>query len=180
MGGNRRCGSAVFHDVHVATQSFEDLFRETYPRLVALGISMSGDAEVARDLAQETLLRAHRNWDDVSTYDAPAAWVRRVMSNLLIDHHRSRVAERAAVDRLARRDDAVAANPELASEVWGRLLSCLTARQRMIATLYYGEDAAVETIADILDMSPGAVKSALFKIRGRLRTRLDEAGERHG
>ena len=50
---------------------------------------MTGRRDVATDLAQETLLRAHQRWADVATFDAPAAWCRKVMVNLLIDHHRS-------------------------------------------------------------------------------------------
>lgn len=38
-------------------------------------------------------MRAHARWDDLSTYAQPGAWLRRVMSNLLIDHHRSAEAE---------------------------------------------------------------------------------------
>jgi RNA polymerase sigma-70 factor, ECF subfamily len=36
---------------------YDELFRSTYPRLVALGLSMSANRQVAQDLAQETMLR---------------------------------------------------------------------------------------------------------------------------
>jgi DNA-directed RNA polymerase specialized sigma24 family protein len=88
--------------VTVKVDGYDELFRESYTRLVFLGLSMSGDPELARDLAQETMLRAHRHWAEISEYDEPGAWLRRVMTNLLIDHHRSKVSEGAAVERLAR------------------------------------------------------------------------------
>ena len=146
---------------------FDELFREEYPKLVALGVSMSGDRETARELAQETMIRAHDHWDRLESYEAPQAWLRRVMSNLLIDHHRSRAAERVAVDRLRRRP---AAGDEIPlPSRWAELIAPLTPLQRVVATLYYGEDLSVDDVADTLDISAGTVKSTLSKVRRRLR-----------
>ena len=171
----------------VAERTFDDYFRDCYPGLVAFGASMSGDREVARELAQETMLRAHRRWDELQEYDHPAAWSRRVMSNLLIDRFRSNRAERSAHDRvdvpLVADIDGVAMRGDGdtpvrsaggAVERWAELISPLTARQRVIATMYYAEDESVAAIAAALDMSTGAVKSALFKIRRRLRRSIGE------
>ena len=85
---------------------FDDLFRTAYPRLVAMGLAMSTERHVAQDLAQETLLRAYRRRDELATYDSPLAWCRHVMGNLLIDQHRSRTAERSAIERMQARTDA--------------------------------------------------------------------------
>ena len=59
------------------------------------GVALTGNAELANDLARETMARAHRNWSLVSIADAPNAWLRRVMKNLIIDHFRRRDAEAA-------------------------------------------------------------------------------------
>lgn len=48
-----------------------------------------GDSGVAHDFAQEAFIRLHDRWETVSGYDQPGSWHRRVMSNLLIDYHRS-------------------------------------------------------------------------------------------
>ena len=128
---------------------FDELFVVEYPRLVALGVAMSGDREVARDLAQETMLRAHRRWDDVRAYDRPSAWLRRVMANLLIDHHRACTSERTAVGRLGRTVLDSAPEPPLPSR-WDELVAPLTANQRLIATLYYAEDCSIGEIADVV------------------------------
>ena len=175
------------HDVHVAVDSFEELFRESYPRLVALGTSMSGDREVARDLAQETMLRAYRRWDEVGEYEYPGGWLRRVMSNLLIDHHRSTTSERSALDRIKHAPsgphagDADPAQLAIGGSMqrWTQLTASLTPQQRVIATLFYGEDASIENIAQTLDLSQGAVKSALFKARRNLE-RARREGDRDG
>lgn len=163
------------------THDFDTVFREVYPRLVSLGALKTGRTDVARDLAQETMLRAHARWDELATYDAPAAWCHTVMTNLLIDHHRSATSERHAVDRLgARLADGTAHDATAASALdrWNELVAPLPDRHRMIVTLYYADDLSVGQIAALLGSSRGAVKAALFKARRTLRKQhgVDETG----
>lgn len=154
---------------------FDALFVEEYPKLVALGASMTGDREIARELAQETMIRAHARWAELERYDEPRAWLRRVMGNLLIDHHRSVVSERSARDRLGAGLASSEDGPGLPSR-WAELVGPLTARQRLVATLYYAEDLSVAEIAVILGVSTGNVKSTLSKARDRLRRHHDGGG----
>ena len=157
---------------------FETLFRDVFPRLVSLGALRTGRVDVARDLAQETMARAHARWDELSTYDAPAAWCRTVMVNLLIDHHRSSAAEQRAIDRLVGAPEPAPA-PAPSLDGWTSLVAPLPDQQRTIVTLYYADDLTVGQIAQLLDTSRGAVKAALFKARRTLRRRLDEEHQ-HG
>lgn len=157
----------------MTANDFDTCFREQYPKLVALGVAMCGDREVARELAQETMLRAHDRWDQVGGYEAPVAWLRRVMTNLVIDHLRTTSVERSAVDRFGARPAGGSGEPEVGPE-WSQLIAPLSPAQRAIVTLYYGEDRSVEEIAEILDIATGTVKSALAKARARLANELDE------
>lgn len=157
----------------MAATDFETCFREQYPRLVALGVATCGDREVARELAQETMLRAHDRWDQVGEYDAPVAWLRRVMTNLLIDHLRSASVERTALDRFGARPARAPGEPDV-GHAWSQLVAPLSPSQRMVVTLYYGEDRSVEEIAEILDIAVGTVKSGLAKARARLAAELGE------
>lgn len=163
---------------------YDEFFRATYPRLVAIGMTMSSSRPVAQELAQETMLRAYHRRDELSSYDSPLAWCRRVMSNLIIDHYRSTMVEHSVVTRLrvdriganeATNDPAVAA----ASPRWENLIAPLTAPQRAIATLYYAEDLPVRAIASSLGISPGTVKSTLSKARASLRRHLAAQQEAH-
>lgn len=161
--------------------AFDPFFREWFPRLVSLGATMTGRRDVAHDVAQETLLRAHRQWDEVGGYDAPGAWVRKVATNLLLDHLRSAGRERAAVARLGVRPVSGAAEPAL--DRWTELVAGLPEQQRAIVTLFYADDQSVESIAAVLGLATGTVKAQLFKARERLRSQLagewdDNGGER--
>ncbi len=163
---------------------YDDFFRAAYPRLVALALSMGTPRPVAQDLAQETLTRAYQHRDRLEELDAPYGWCRRVMSNLLIDQHRTRTAERAALVRLARSavsDDVDGSTPGgLAdADAWLRMLAPLTVRQRCVATLFYAEDLSVSDIADDLGLSVGSVKSTLSRVRQKVSLHLRNTSE-HG
>ncbi len=153
---------------------FDELFVEEYPKLVALGMSVTGDREVACDLAQETMLRAYQRWDEIAGYDVPAAWLRRVMSNLLIDHHRSTASERRSIERLAAPTAPAMVEPGFTE--WGELMAVLTPHQRLVATLFYADDLSVSQIADTIGISTGGVKSTLSKLRRRLRRHSSRGG----
>lgn len=159
----------------VAPAGYEALFRSEFPRLVSLGVTMTGRRDVARELAQETMLRAHRHWDELSTYDVPAAWLRRVMVNLVIDQQRSAKAEHRALQKVGVADATV---PAPSVDAWCDLIGGLPARQRAIVTLYYGEDLAVDQIAGLLGVTSGTVKTQLHKARQSIESRM--RGEQRG
>jgi RNA polymerase sigma-70 factor (ECF subfamily) len=169
--GTFLAGRSVYACVVMIDCSFEECFHEHFPRMVALGESMTGDCGIAHDIAQEAFIRLHDHWDTVREFDQPGSWLRRVMSNLLIDHHRSRSAERRAVERLAtspRRESS-----EVEPDEWSQLVAGLPARQRLIVTLFYGQDLAIAEISESLDISENTVKSALSKARDTLRARME-------
>jgi RNA polymerase sigma factor (sigma-70 family) len=157
---------------------FETVFREQFPRLVSLGVVMSGRLDVAQELAQETLLRAHRRWTEVGEYDVPAAWLRKVMVNLLIDHHRRVRRERDAIDHAATDIRDAMEPPEL--DGWWDLVAPLPPRQRAIATLYYAEDLSVDEIAGTIGVTAGTVSASLWKARRSIARRLADEGSSHG
>ncbi|MEM9515781.1 MAG: RNA polymerase sigma factor [Actinomycetota bacterium] len=168
-------------------RDFDTLFHNVYPRLVSLGVLKCGEVDTARDLAQETMVRAHSRWSELSGYDSPAAWCHTVMVNLLIDHHRGTSSERRAVQRLdaqhavtTRRDvDPTAAS---ALDQWQELTTGLTEQQRLVVTLFYADDLSVEQIASLVGRTRGAVKATLFKARRTLRRQLQqrEGADRRG
>jgi RNA polymerase sigma-70 factor, ECF subfamily len=153
-------------------QDFEELFRRQFPRLVAFGIAMSGSTEVAHDLAQETMSRAHQQWASVSLTDSPEAWLRRVMRNLLVDHHRRAGVERRALERLSRRPHTPA--PVAGESRLAEWLDVLPERQRAAVALFYVDDLSIAEIASVLSVAPGTVKATLWKARRSLRRHLSK------
>ena len=166
--------------VNVATNdSFERFFRDEHTRVLGLAIAWTGDHQLARDITQETFLRAYRSWPHVSTLEAPRAWLRRVTVNLLIDGHRRRVRERSALERHgagAGASTVTFADP--AATAWWDAVRDLPDRQRAAVALYYLDDHSIAEVADVLGIAEGTVKSSLSQARKTLaRTlRIEEVG----
>lgn len=159
-------------DQDLPTAAFESFFLSQQPKLVAIALGWTGDADAAREAAQEALVRAYRNWTRVGSLDLPEAWVRRVLINLLIDRRRRERRDRLLAERLG--PLGLVAAPTTADERWWDAVRELPDRQRAVITLHYLEDRPVREVAEILEIASGTVKATLSHARDRLRELLVE------
>ncbi|MGI9603014.1 MAG: RNA polymerase sigma factor [Acidimicrobiales bacterium] len=152
---------------YAVAEGFDSFYRREFPAMVALASSLGGRA-VAEDLAQEAMVKAHRNWSKIAGYDNPGTWVRRVTINLATSTARRRTAEVKAKLRLRSRvrPDIPAPSP-VHEPVWAAVAQ-LPPQQRAAIALHYLEDRPVAEIAQILDCSPSTAKVHLHKARTRL------------
>lgn len=148
---------------------FTAFFRVELPHLIALAAAIAGPA-TAEEVAQEALLRAHREWARVQQYDKPGAWARRVTINLATSARRRRVSEVRALTRLAQRPQVDALPPEI-DEFWS-LVRALPPQQAAAVALYYLEDLSVADLAVVLDCAEGTAKAHLHKARRTLAQHL--------
>jgi RNA polymerase sigma-70 factor (ECF subfamily) len=156
----------------VVGPAFDLFYRKEYPAVVGLIYALSGSRWAAEDLAQEAFLRAYRDWDRVRGYAAPGAWVRRVAVNLAMSRFRRIGAEGRALSRLVSRS----AHPfEVAAsehdDFW-RAVRRLPKRQAQVVALFYLEDRGISDIAQVLGITPDAVKASLHEGRRSLARRL--------
>lgn len=148
--------------------SFDAFYLEEFPSMVTLAYAVSRSRTAAEDLAQEAMIRAHRNWDRIAAFDKPGAWVRRVTYNLSVSALRRATAEAKAVLRLGRRLDPVPEpEPGFDAKVW-EAIHGLPARQRAAVILFYLEDRSAEEVGEILGCSRSAATSHLHKARRSL------------
>lgn len=152
-----------------AADGFEAFFRAEHPRVVALGMAITGSSELAKDLAQEAFLRAYRDWERLSSYDRPEQWVRRVAVNLAMDDHRRRRTARRAVERIPPSPPLV---PDLVADEWWHVVRELPERQRAAVALHYLDDLPVVEVARLLGVTDGTVKASLAHARATLAKRL--------
>ncbi len=144
--------------------SFAELYEREYRPVVGLAYALTGSRAVAEELAQDAFTAAYRNWAQVSGYDQPATWVRRVLVNASRSWGRRRGAELRALTRLRNRRPLAAELAEADHEFWAAVRR-LPTRQSQAVALHYLEDRPVGEIAEILGVSIGSVKTHLH--RGR-------------
>lgn len=157
-------------------QSFDMLFDSHYARLVRHLSVVAGGREVAEDAVQEAFAQAHVRWEEISGYDDPSGWVRRVALNRIRNRHRGLRRLLAAKDRLAGwiepGDDEFARWIDRADVA--RALITLSARQREAVSLYYLEGLPVAEVAAEMGVSEGSVKTHLHRAREALSRLLKE------
>ncbi|MFP5256202.1 MAG: RNA polymerase sigma factor [Acidimicrobiia bacterium] len=148
---------------------FDRFYREQLPSIVALAAAVAGHA-VAEEIAQEALLRAHRDWARIGRYDKPGAWVRRVAINLATSQRRRRVSERRALARVAQRPTLPSPPPNV-DGFWA-LVRQLPPRQAAAVALHYLDDLSIADLAAALDCAEGTAKAHLHKARQTLARHL--------
>jgi RNA polymerase sigma-70 factor (ECF subfamily) len=130
---------------------------------------------MAEDLAQEAFIAAHRNWERISNYDEPRAWVRRVMVNRGTSWHRRLGTELKAMARIGPRTETTE-SPDLSPEtagIWNEVAR-LPRRQRQSIVLHYVGQLSVDEIGETLECSPETVKTHLHRGRQALERRLED------
>ncbi|MFD8807359.1 SigE family RNA polymerase sigma factor [Streptomyces sp. NPDC059597] len=135
-----------------------------------------GDWHLAEDLVQETLAKMYCSWRRVNRAGSPVAYANTVLTRTFLSHRRRRSSsERPSEwmpERAGRSDDAELRLTLLEG------LARLSARDRAVLVLRYWEDRSVEETAEVLRISPGAVRvqslRALRRLRGVLGDQLAE------
>jgi RNA polymerase sigma-70 factor (ECF subfamily) len=149
-------------------RDFEELYRETYRRLVVELYHVVGSVSVAEDVVQEAFARCLRRWDRVRRYDQPAAWVRRVAMNAATSRWRGLRRAAQVQARLAADVSAVGGEDLEGRTDLDRALRLLPVDQRVVLVLYHLVGLSVEEIASQLGVRAGTVKSRLSRGRARL------------
>ena len=160
-------------DLRTAWHRFVDALAPLRPALHAYCRRLSGNVWDAEDLVQDTLLRAFGQWGVTHPeIRNPRAYLLRTATNVWIDALRRR--RREVPDALVDPDDRGApdTHPETSSQVreaGSRLLARLAPQERAALVLKEVFEMTLEEIAELLATTPGAVKAALHRGRGRLR-----------
>ena len=148
---------------------FSDWYVREHRRVVASIAAFSGNADAARDAADEAFVRALAHWNRVRVMDAPAGWVYRVALNVLRRDLRRRKLEAALLRRQAPPAAALPTHPEL----W-EAVRALPERQRLAVVLRFVADLPEAEIASTMGVARGTVSATLSAARASLARWLDE------
>lgn len=117
---------------------------------------------------QTALVRTYAAWGRVRTEDA-TAYARRVLVNAHTDWWRRRPWREQPVGELPERPRPDETDRLADRDVLVRALDRLGRRERLIVVLRYYADLDIETVADLLGVTPGTVKSSAFRALAKLR-----------
>jgi RNA polymerase sigma-70 factor (ECF subfamily) len=157
-------------------------------------LRMTGNADDARDLLQETFLKAYRFWDKYEKGTNVRAWLFRIMKNTYINLYRKAVKEPDTVDYNdiqnfynVIRENSADAN-DLQEKLFGHLLDddvtkaleSLPEEFRTVVILCDIEGLTYEEIAEFVECPVGTVRSRLHRGRKLLYAKLFEYAKKRG
>ena len=156
------------------------LLEEHVPRVYRFALRLTGDRHQAEDLTQETFLRAWRGRKRLRDPDALRVWLFKITVNLWRD--RARRARRAPQPADSPTEDPESRSVSPAEQALQRedvaralaAIDSLPPRQREVLYLCACEELSIAQIAEVLQVSPTAVKSSLSLARKRMRRKLGD------
>jgi RNA polymerase sigma-70 factor (ECF subfamily) len=148
------------------------LYASSYARLVSVVAAVGGDRVEAEDAVQEAFIRLIDQWERVSRYDSPEAWLRRVALGMVNSRRRKVRNGIRALRRHGVAPDAPAVNAA-AIDVHRALLA-LPVHQREVVVLVHVVGLDLAEVARELAIPIGTVKSRLSRARAALAPLLAE------
>ncbi len=159
-------------------EALAELVERWQPKLLRQAMRLTGTADAAADVAQETWLAIVRG---IRRLDDPAAfrdWAYRIVTHKCADWVRRRQRQRAAGGPLVAEPAAVPPPTEDPSGDIAALrhaLKLLPTQQKAILAMFYLDCLPIRLIAEMLSLPEGTVKSRLYHARCHLKEVLERS-----
>ena len=182
-----RCGDELVRRAKTDRAASAALFDRYYPRIARYCIRRLPNREIAEDVTSDVFLQmaAHLGAFAGQTEIDFRCWLFRIATNAIAAHQRqarrrTRLWQTAASRGHFDRPNAVhPVDAELDRLDWPAVreaIGQLDERDQTIVTLRFFSDCSHEEIADVVEASVGAVRTALTRALARLRGKLDSLG----
>lgn len=144
---------------------FEIFARSVADTVTRRAAAITGDAEVAADLRQDTLLRLWTMRTRLDDYQHPEALAVVIVTRLAFNHLRQQ-GRRPAVSIHTVSEAALAGEePEVGPGDVDEILSQLPQRQQMLLRMRHVDGLEIDQMARALNSSNGAIRTALSRAR---------------
>jgi RNA polymerase sigma-70 factor (sigma-E family) len=163
--------------------AISELYHAHWHRLVRLAWLLLRDQLAAEDVVQDAFVATHRSWASIRDTGRVVGYLQTAVVNgcrsvqrhsVVVDRQNAR--EAGAADALGRGSHGSAETQVLQSAGRGAVMDALRtlpARQREVLVLRYYSDLSEAQIAQILEISPGAVKTHAHRGLTALRQTID-------
>jgi RNA polymerase sigma-70 factor (ECF subfamily) len=149
-------------------QEFEDRLRESTTLAFRVAYGVLRHRQDAEDVAQEAFAKAYRSFTQLRDRERFRAWLMRMTWRLAIDRWRSdrrRTAREQAVESVdAPTTEEVAVSRQRAERLW-QAIDTLPDKLRIVVVLGAIEGHDIRTMAQLLNLPEGTVKSRLYLAR---------------
>lgn len=156
--------------------AFSELVRQYHGDTYRFAYVILQNQSESEDLVQEAFLNCFRKLGSFRLESSFRTWLYRIVANLCYDHLRKKRREVALLEKMSSGGSLMTCDSSGSVERKLELKEALAALgrdHRAVLTLYYALDLDVKTVAGILKIPVGTVKSRLASARGMLKERLE-------
>lgn len=161
---------------------FEGFAHQHLRGLLAYATALTGDRDLAADLVQEVMAKAHDRWSRIRAADRPLLYVKRMVTNEHLSWRRRwhvrrivPVTDTVLHERAPRQVDS--SQHVVDRDDARQRLDLLPRRQRAVLVLRYYEGLDDAEIAQVLDVSTSTVRSNAARALATLRVTATASGE---
>lgn len=163
--------------------AYDELVRRYQSLITGLLYRFCPHRSELEDLVQETMIKAYRNLDKWKATASYSSWLKKIAINTGYDYFRKNQRQPVALAGREESDD-ILSNLTCQSEATQRgrveevqrLLSDLSAEDRLLLTLQYLEGLQLNEIAEKLNWGLSKAKVKSFRAKKKLQSKLSEYG----
>ncbi|SRR6266850_1120785 len=157
-------------------KTIESYLLEHLNEFVGFARKRLGDAELAADVVQESLLKAVRSAEDLRDEESAKAWFYRILRHTIIDLYRRRDAQHRALDMLQREVHLPSSDEEerVACACIEKLIPTLTPQYSELIRRLELQGETPGTLSASLGISRNNLNVRLHRARQQLKQRLEE------
>ena len=146
----------------------DTIYRTEYQQLARLASAIVYDSGLGDDIVSGGMVRLVENWDKVRKYDAPGAWLRRVVIRDAVRIQAKRTKERSMLTEL------FSSRPEYspptdAPSALRSAVDQLPTKMRAVVLVHYFMDQSIVETANLLGIKEGTAKAHLHRAKQTLR-----------
>lgn len=147
-------------------EQFGDAFRLGYPMTLRFLLSRGTSADIAEEVAQAAWAKGWEYRDQLQRPAMISAWVNSIAKNMLRNRQRTETKLETLTESAT-----AAGSPESTVDL-KRILSGCEERDAAILRGFYVEGYTTQEIAELIGLSPVAVRVRMLRLRNALRSKL--------
>ena len=162
---------------------YELMVKKYQSMVIALAMSITSSIDDAKDIAQESFVRAYLKLSKFNSNLNFKSWIMRIAYNCSIDHIRKRKSFlkyfNFKVDQ--------GLNEEMKkyklvsdSEIFSPHIKKLKPRERAILLMRYDQNLSTNEIGEILSCSPKTIRVHIFNARNKLKKHIEDMETKNG
>lgn len=177
MAGSKTDERRVKRALRGNTRAYGELVDDYEQQAVAAALSLCGDLEAARDIAQEAFVEAYRSLEKLKEPAKFRAWLHGIIRNLARRHLSHRNPDQISLERERVNEPGRSSNEGYSDTMM--VLQALPLKHRDMLTAKYVLEMDYEEIAEMFDITVNNARVRCFRARQALREAMarGESGE---